>query len=98
MPPLTNCVRFRGSAESLPAAAAGCRDSKHCRTDTAYRPRRTRKPCRRSTDGHHASRKPNRCPDSGCISFGDSCQDKLGVVEQRQLNLPTEGFHIGCRE
>jgi hypothetical protein len=36
----------------------------------ACQPRRTRKPYRRSTDGHHASRKPNRYPDSGCISFG----------------------------
>jgi hypothetical protein len=42
----------------------------------AYRTRRARKPCRHSTDGHCASRKPNRCPYSGCISFGDSCQDK----------------------
>ena len=64
----------------------------------AYRPRRTRKPCRHSKDGHRASRKPNMCPDSGCISCGGSCQDKPAVVEQRQLNLPTEGFHTGFRE
>jgi hypothetical protein len=89
-------VRIRGAlirhpgfrrAESRPAAAAGCQHSKHCRTDTAYRPRRTRKPCRRSKDGHHASRKPNKYPDSGRISLWDSCEDKFGVVEQRQLNL-----------
>jgi hypothetical protein len=61
----------------------------------AYRPHRTRKPCRRSRGGHHASRKPNRCPDSGCISFEASCQDKLGVVEQRQLDLVAEGTDIG---
>jgi hypothetical protein len=77
-------IRRRGSrrAESRAATAAGCQDSKHCRMDTAYRPRHTRKTCRRSTDGHHASRKPNRHPDSGCISCGDSCQDKLGVAEK----------------
>jgi hypothetical protein len=66
--------------------------------DTAYRPRRTRKPCGHSKDGHHASRKPNRCPDSGCISFADSSQDKLGVVEKGQLDLPTEGGNIGLCE
>jgi hypothetical protein len=64
----------------------------------ACRPRRTRKPCRRSTDGHHASRKPNRCPDSGCISFGDSCQDKPAVVEKGQLELPADFRHIGFLE
>jgi hypothetical protein len=65
---------------------------------TAYRPRRTRKPYRRSTDGHHASHKPNRYPGSACISFGDSCQDKLGVVEKGQLDLPAEGGNIGLCE
>jgi hypothetical protein len=86
-------IRRRGSrpAESRPAAAADCQDWKHCKTDTAYRPRRIRKPCRRSRDGHHASRKPNRCPDSGCISFGDSCQDKLAIghvaADPQSLNL-----------
>jgi hypothetical protein len=64
----------------------------------AYRPRRTRKPCRRSTDGHHASHKPNRCPDNGCISFADSCQDKLGGVERGQLDLSTQGGNIGLCE
>jgi hypothetical protein len=73
-------------AGSRLAALADCRDWKHCRTDTAYRPRRTRKPCRRSTDGHHASRKPNRCPDSGCISSGFSFRPgfrhiQLGIHE-----------------
>jgi hypothetical protein len=61
----------------------------------AYRPRRTRKPCRHPKDGHRASRKPSRWPDNGCISCGDSCQDKLGVVEQRQLNLLAKGGHVG---
>jgi hypothetical protein len=61
----------------------------------ACRPRRTRKPCRRSTDGHHASRKPNRCPDSGRISFENSYQDKLGVVEKGQLDLVAERVNVG---
>jgi hypothetical protein len=64
----------------------------------AYRPRRTRKPCRHSKDGHRASRKPNMCPDSGRISFGTSCQDKLGVVEKGQLDLLAEGVDVGFRE
>jgi hypothetical protein len=33
----------------------------------AYRPRRTRKPCRRSKDGHHASRKPIGIPTASAL-------------------------------
>jgi hypothetical protein len=61
---------------------------------TAYRPRRSRKLCRRSRDGHHASRKPSRYPDSGRIAFANSCQDKLGV-EKGQLDVHAESGDIG---
>jgi hypothetical protein len=64
----------------------------------ACRPRRTRKPCRRSTGAHHASRKPNRCPDSGRISFENSYQDKLGVVEKGQFDLLAQGCYVGVFE
>jgi hypothetical protein len=57
--------------------------------------RESEKPCRRSKDGHHASRKPSRYPDNGCISCGGSSQDEPAVVEQRQLDLVPEGADIG---
>jgi hypothetical protein len=41
------------------------------------------------------SRKPNRCPDNGCISCWGSCQNKPAVVEQRQLNLLAKGADAG---
>ncbi len=64
----------------------------------ACRPRRTRKHARHPRGDHHAARKPNRYPDNGRISFGASCQDKLGVVKEGQFDLPAEGGHIGLRK
>jgi hypothetical protein len=79
------------------AAAAVCRDRKHCSPDTAYRLRRTRKRSPRPKEDGHASRTPNRCLGSGCISHVLSCSRfrsgalltdiKLCIHEKRQAQL-----------